>query len=141
MLIRKDDKLLFVMRQHTGFMDGKLSLPAGHVEEAETYAQGAVREAYEEVGLTIHASDLRHKYTMHRWAETSNPRSHTDVFFEASDWLGEPTNTEPEKHAEILWVPIHNLPINIMDYQRHALIDIFAGNGYGEFGWEIVITD
>jgi ADP-ribose pyrophosphatase YjhB (NUDIX family) len=45
-LVRDGDKILFVLREHTGFMDGKYSLPAGHVEEGERFTQAAARAAF-----------------------------------------------------------------------------------------------
>jgi 8-oxo-dGTP diphosphatase len=50
-LIREGDKALFVLRENTGYMDGKYSLPAGHVEAGESFIQAAIRETFEEVGL------------------------------------------------------------------------------------------
>lgn len=138
LLFRKGDKLLFVFREHTGYMDGNYSLPAGHVEEAETYMAGAMREAQEEVGLTVRQTDLRHVFTMHRWSEGQNPPARTDVFFETTEWGGEPLNNEPEKHSKIEWLSVGDLPENIMDYQRYALLQIVAGESYGEFGWSKV---
>lgn len=135
-LFRRGSKLLFVLRSQTGYMDGQYSLPAGHVEPAETYAIGAAREAMEEVGLTVTARQLRHVFTLHRFVATSLPQERTDVFFEALDWTGEPVNAEPHKHSEIDWLPATDLPAGIMDYQRYALEQIERGQTYGEYGWK-----
>jgi len=136
-LIRKDNTLLFVLRENTGFMDGCYSLPAGRVEHGETYAQGAAREALEEVGLTVALADLRHVFTGHRWDGSQEPPTRVDVYFEALKWTGTPSNLEPEKHSNIAWLPVDNLPENIMSYQRSALLKIFAGETYEEHGWDI----
>ena len=135
LLVRKDDKLLFVMRQNTGFMDGNYSLPAGRVEEDEPFTLGAVREAFEEVGLTVKVEDIKHVHTQHRYSSGSKFKQWVDVFFVADNWVGEPSNTEPDKHSKIEWLPINNLPDNIMDYQKNALDRIAKGKTYGEFGW------
>lgn len=134
-LIRKDDMFLFVMRENTGYMDGNYSLPAGRVEEDETFSNGAAREALEEVGITVDASNLRHVHTQHRFSKTSDKKQWVDVFFEADEWSGNPSNNEPDKHSRIEWLPIANLPDNIMDYQKNALDQIAAGRAYSEFGW------
>lgn len=134
LLIREGDKLLFVKRSNTGYMDGKYSLPAGHVEENETYAAGAVREAFEEVGLRVSPTSVKHIFTLHRHSDAAHP-AWTDVFFEATEWAGEPVNNEPEKHSEIAWLACNDLPEDIMNYQRFALTQIFEGKTYGEFGW------
>jgi 8-oxo-dGTP diphosphatase len=136
-IIRKEDSFLFVLRENTGFMDGNYSLPAGRVEENERFSTGAIREALEEIGITIDPANITHVFTQHRFSETSDKKQWVDVFFEASEWTGEPTNTEPDKHSRIEWLSIGNLPANIMDYQRHALVQIAAGESYGEFGWPV----
>ena len=140
LLVRKYGKLLFVMRSNTGFMDGKYSLPAGHVEAEETYSAGATREAFEEVGLHIEKAKIKHVFTLHRHSDDSHP-VWTDVFFEVTDWAGEPVNNEPHKHSSLAWFDDSSLPDSIMDYQLYALTQIAAGESYGEFGWPVAETD
>ena len=134
-LLRKDDKFLFVMRENTGYMDGYYGLPAGRVEENEPFSKGAAREALEEVGVTVNPESLRHVFTQHRYSKTSDKQQWVDVFFEADEWEGEPQNMETDKHSKIEWLPVTNLPDNIMDYQLHALKKLALGDNYGEFDW------
>ena len=134
-LIRRGDKILFVLRQNTGFMDGKYSLPAGHVEPGESFSQGAAREALEEVGVTVLPQDLQQVYAQHRYQNSESIR--VDVFFEATKWSGEPVNAEPHKHAKIEWISVDDLSDAIMDYQLRALQGILKGETYSEIGWTI----
>jgi ADP-ribose pyrophosphatase YjhB (NUDIX family) len=138
-LLKRDDQLLFVLREHTGFMDGTYSLPAGHVERGESFSQAAARETLEEVGVRVRATDLKQVFTMHRFQSDEDVR--VDVFFEASKWQGELSNAEPERHSKIQWMDIGNLSDDVMDYQLHALKQILAGNTYAERGWKIDKTD
>src|SRR5689334_15682904 len=101
MLVRQDNKLLFVHRTNTGYMDDTYSLPAGRVEPGERFLTGAVREAAEEVGVTVRPEDAKHVLTQHRF-ETPE-LIWVDVFFAAQTWTGEPRNAEPEHHDEIAW--------------------------------------
>jgi 8-oxo-dGTP diphosphatase len=137
-LVRDGDKILFVLREHTGFMDGKYSLPAGHVEEGESFTQAAARETLEEVGLTVNPEDLKHVFTQQR---NEGDHVRVDGFFEATKWQGEPHNAEPERHSKIEWKDSADLSDDIMDYQLHALKGILAGETYSELGWDIAKTE
>ena len=132
-LVRRDGQLAFVKRSNTGFMDGIYCLPAGHVEDMESFSAAAIREAVEEVGVTIQPEYLRFVHVMHRH---QGDHVRVDVFFEADEWSGEPTNAEPEKHSEFTWFTADNLPYDkIMDYQAFALKHILRGQSYSELGW------
>jgi|GEM_PF-2924475 len=50
-ILRKDDKIAFILRTNTGYKDGSYTLPAGHVEEGENYRAAAAREAKKKWGL------------------------------------------------------------------------------------------
>jgi len=135
-VLRKEGKIVFLLRSHTGYKDGTYTLPAGHVEDGESYKQAAVREAFEEVGVRIQPEHLRQVYTMQRDEKEKHVR--VDVFFEAAQWEGEPANMEPEKHGQIAWFKAANLPYDqIMDYQAEALHNILhTQTTYHERGWE-----
>jgi 8-oxo-dGTP diphosphatase len=131
-IVKRGSEILTILREHTGFKDGDYSLPGGHVEADETFLQAACREVLEEVGLQVNPEDLEYKVTVHRKAESS---IRIDVYFEITIWTGEPTNTEPERHAEIKWLSSDALPRNFADYMKFGLDCIKAGKTYGEFGW------
>ena len=134
----KDGAILFVKRSNTGFMDGMYSLPAGRVESDEVYTAAAVREAHEEVGISLNQDEIGFSYMQHRHSTEANSDTTvwTDVFFEAGPWQGEPYNAEPDKHSEVAWFYPDELPDDIMPYQRYALDRIAQGHLYGEYGWE-----
>ncbi len=132
-ILRKEGKILFVMREHTGYMDGTYCLPSGHVEEGENFITAAIRETKEEVGVTVARDNMRLLYTMHRQTEAD---IRVDLFFEADEWQGEPSNKEPHKHSSIAWFSLEDI-VNepIMDYQAVVLQAIIEGNAYSEWGW------
>jgi len=136
MLVHKDNLLLFVLRTHTGFMDGRYSLPAGRVEPAEAFRAAAIRETLEEVGLTVKPENTKYVYTQHRYQNDTT--IWVDVFFEAEAWSGTPVNASPEEHGEIAWFPIDALPADkLMDYQLAGIQGFLRGQNYGEFNWPI----
>ena len=132
-VLSKKDKILFMLREHTGFMDGSYCLPSGHVEDGENFIDAAIRETQEEVGVTVRRDKMRLIYTMHRQAAND---IRVDVFFEADEWEGEPHNKEPHKHGDIEWFSVEEIAKkSIMDYQAIALQAIIEGKIYSEWGW------
>jgi 8-oxo-dGTP diphosphatase len=136
MLVRKENKLLFVLRTNTGFMDGYYCLPGGRVEPGEAYLPAALRETMEEVAVTVKPEDARQFYLQQRYQ--SDDHIWVDVFFVAEQWSGEPKNALPDEHGEMAWFDIDDLPEDqILDYQMTAIRAFRAGGKptYGEFNF------
>lgn len=135
MLKRADGKIAFVLRSSTAWMNGFYGLPAGKVEENESFRQAAIREAYEEAGVVLKPKNLHHVVTCHRLASDEN-RAWLDMLFEASEWEGDVTNAEPDHHSEIAWFALDALPENVVPPIRSMLAQAQAGHTYCEYGWE-----
>lgn len=135
MLVRRDNKVLFVLRSHTGWMDGHYALPAGHVEKNESFVQAAQRELEEEVGLKATRDQFHHAVTLHEFKPAIS-EVRIGVCFEISDWQGEAVNAEPDKHDEIRWFSLDEIPEKLTSSTREALAAIKAGQTYAEFGWD-----
>lgn len=115
---REDGAIFFVRRARTGFMDGKLSLPSGHLEDGESVLEAAARETREEAGVIERPSDLEHVVTVHgRWRVA--PYLH--LFFRASRWEGTPHAAEPEKSSGCAWVHPGDDSADLIPYEREAL--------------------
>ena len=132
-LVGKDGKYAFVKRANTGWCDGYFGLPAGKVENGESFRQAAVREAKEEVGVDVQLTDLKFMVSAHRQSEDSE---WVDVIFEATSWSGEVINAEPEVHSEVAWFALTNLPENTVPQLRPLLEAIVAGEQYVEVNWD-----
>jgi 8-oxo-dGTP diphosphatase len=133
-LIRDGKNILFVLRQNTGYADGMYAMPGGHVEPDENFTDAGVREAMEEVGVSINPRDLKPLHTLHRVSKPGDVR--IGVLFEATTWTGQPHNREPERHGEIAWFNEDSLPYDkIIGFQAEALRSLADGNHYGELGW------
>jgi len=130
LIMRRGDQLLMIRRSNTGYMDGKLGLPSGHVEPHEAAEAAMVREAKEEVGITITPDDIQLAFTFHRAAEEGS-FEYIDLYFEATTWQGEPVNAEPDKCSELLWADSDHLPGDVIPAVHTALTSVSRGMHYG----------
>lgn len=126
-------EVLLQLRRGTGFMDGRWAHgAAGHVELGESALQAAVREAAEELGVVVDASDLAHVATLHRTVAVHQPsEERIDLFTTARSWSGEPAALEPERSAGLRWWPLDALPDDVVPHERQAL-EVLAGRGTGQ---------
>jgi 8-oxo-dGTP diphosphatase len=131
-VLRDGNKVAFVLRSGTSWMNDYYGLPSGKVEQHENFTNGAIREAKEEVDIDIDRDDLRPSLIMHRHSDDSD---WVDVFFEVDKWQGEVINAEPHMHSELAWLDLDSLPENVIPSVSFALEQIKAGVQYAEYGW------
>jgi ADP-ribose pyrophosphatase YjhB (NUDIX family) len=124
-------RVLLLRRFNTGYEDGSYSVVAGHVEAGESLTRAAMREAGEEVGVTLLPADLEVVHVMHRKANDER----VDFFLAVRRWAGEISNCEPNKCDDLSWRRLDDLPSNIIPYVRHALACFQCGQVFSEFGW------
>ncbi|MFA6553463.1 MAG: NUDIX domain-containing protein [Patescibacteria group bacterium] len=129
---QKDDKILLMKRQNTGFKDGSWSIPAGRLDEHESIRSGAIREAHEEVGVTVQLSDLSEPLLMHHHDERGE---RLYAFFLCQKWSGEFTNNEPDKCAGLGWHAPQAFPPEIVPHIKTAYENLMAGKQYAEYGF------
>lgn len=135
LLLRQNGKVAFLLRSNTSWMNGYYSLPAGKVEKGESFVECMVREAQEEVGVTVQPASLRHVMTLHH-LDSEQGSTWVAVFFEADQWDGTVTNAEPHKHGGLDWFDLNDMPDNIIPSVRFALQRIAGGQTYCEYGFE-----
>jgi 8-oxo-dGTP diphosphatase len=131
-VFRKQDKIAFLLRSNTDWMNGHYGLPAGKVEKDESFRAAAVREAKEEVGVAIKPEDLKFVFVTYRHEESSD---WINIVFEALTWEGDLYNAEPDVHGELVWFDPKDLPENMVPSVRIAIEHIEAGDSYAEYGW------
>lgn len=124
-------RVLLGQRQNTGWADGLFGLPSGHLEEGESATAGTAREAEEEVGVLVKTGNLRLVHVMHHRTDSGRMA----LFFEASDWSGEITNTEPDKCVGWAFHDPAQSDGQIVPYIGKALRHIASGDFYSEGGW------
>ena len=132
-ILRKNGKVAFVLRENTTWMNGYYGLPSGKVEKNERFLKATVREAKEEAGVDIELGNLEPVHMVHR---KEPDMTWVDLYFEATKWEGEPHNAEPHVHSELAWLDPKKLPKNTIPCIRYALEQIEAGKIYSEYGWE-----
>lgn len=129
-VLRRGGEVLLQLRQGTGYMDGYWAAGiAGHVEADESVFDAACREATEEIGVTLEASDLRPVTVMHRTG--GNHRAvdeRVDFFFDCRTWQGEPRVVEPNKTADLRWFPLAALPEPVVPHERFVLDGLRSGS-------------
>jgi 8-oxo-dGTP diphosphatase len=117
-IVRQEKRILLMKRANTGYGDGLLSLPAGHVDEGESTLIAASRELAEETGLQVHLTDWRLYCTMHR---KTHDREIIDIFLETGKWSGTPVNNEPSKCSWIGFAAIEDVGGDLIPYVAVAL--------------------
>jgi 8-oxo-dGTP pyrophosphatase MutT (NUDIX family) len=111
-------------------MDGHwAAAAAGHVEAGESVLDAAVREATEELGITIDPGDLVPLCAMHRTVEPHGPiDERVDFFFECRRWDGTPRTQESDKSADLRWFALDGLPEPIVPHEYQVMTAVRAGS-------------
>jgi 8-oxo-dGTP diphosphatase len=127
----QDGKVLLMRRAGSGYADGQLGLPAGHVDLGETPTACAVRETQEELGIRIEPSALTPGTTWFRMSQ--EPR--VDLFYTAPTWHGTREIREPHKCTELVWADPNQLPDDALKFLGHAWRDVQHGRILREYGF------
>ncbi|MFE6691334.1 NUDIX domain-containing protein [Streptomyces sp. NPDC057743] len=113
--------VLLQRSQNAKFAQGMWDLPVGKSEPGEPITETAVRELYEETGLTVKPEFLKVAHIIHGAWGVEAPNGFLTVVFAAHDWTGEPENREPRKHAQVRWVDVDAIPENFVETTSSAL--------------------
>jgi 8-oxo-dGTP diphosphatase len=95
----------------TGFGQGKIVAPGGHVEPGESPAEAASREVKEESGLCVGPSALTEAARI-TFLFPLRPAWDMEVaVFTGTSWSGEPAESDEIRPQ---WFPVANLPLDRM---------------------------
>jgi 8-oxo-dGTP diphosphatase len=132
--IIQDGKLLLGRRVDTGWMDGYLCPPGGHVEEGEIPTVAALRELKEELDIDLNPKELEFLCVA---ARNIPPREYVGYEFILRNLGVKPKNNEPEKCSELVWVDPHNLPSDVIPQFAEIIKRSLIGDAkYLELGYE-----
>jgi 8-oxo-dGTP diphosphatase len=111
-------KILLSRRKDTGWMDGLLCIPGGHIEKGETPRQAAQRELKEELDLDIKIDDLEFLCVA---ARNKQPVQYVGYQFALRGGNLKYINAEPDKCSELVWVDIDKLPTDVIHISRDII--------------------
>lgn len=132
-ILEKDSKLLFLLRQNSKFFNDYYGLMGGTVEQHESVADALIREAYEEIGITITKDNLHFAHCLS--FTNANNEDVLLLVFKVIDWDVEPINNEPHKCIELAWFSPAELPKNIIPRHRQIIEMVYNSILYSEDGW------
>lgn len=116
-IINDNDEILLVKRSLSSRTDpGLWSRPGGEVEFGETVHEAVEREVLEETGIRVKIDRF---LCMDENMEES--KHWIALGFLTRYVSGEVKNLEPDKHDEVKWVSLNDLPKNLTEYTRHSL--------------------
>lgn len=128
--MRRNQEVLLMRRQGSGYYDGWYSLPAGHVDPGELPKSALVREAKEELGIRVREDSLKLIHTLYR-TKSDATGDRVDIFFDGQ-WDGQPTIQEHQKCDDLHWFNQKKLPVNTIPYVRYVLQMVHENINYSE---------
>lgn len=69
LMLISGNKILLARRYNTGWKDGFYGVAQGHLNGGESVTHAMVREAKEEIGISVDTKDLKVVHVMHRKSE------------------------------------------------------------------------
>ena len=119
--IVKGDEILLIEKLR-GHGAGKVNAPGGRIELGETPEECAMREVFEEVGLTVLSADLKATLRFH---DTHNGFNMLGYAFVATEFTGQPKQSD---EAIPFWVSKKDIPYDRMwEDDRYWLPRILNG--------------
>lgn len=134
-ILTTDRQVLLMRRAGTGYRDGRLSLPAGHLDGGEDAVSGLLRELHEELAITVDAGACRLALVVHTAAEHPADSEYLHLFFTVDAWAGTPVIAEPDRCTELVWADRTHLPADVVDYVATALTAAGCGQRLLLHGW------
>ncbi len=135
LLLIHDDQLL-MLRRRSKFANGFYSVIAGCIDPDESATQAIIREAQEEANILIKPEWLRLGSVGYNTMNERGPTHEAvDFFFVSHKWENEIVNQEPDKHFDLAFYPLKNLPDPIIPFVKKGIEASLNGIPLVEYGW------
>lgn len=131
LIIKNKNKVFMTRRANTHYFNGYYSLPAGHVEDGELPVDAIIREAKEEVGITIAKKNVVFAHALYR-TKLDETGDRVDYFFIVEKYKGELKNCEPDKCDDAQWFALDKLPKKITPEVKHVFVLLKKKQVYSE---------
>lgn len=118
--VMRGDEILLVQREDSEVW----SLPGGEIDSGESPAQTAIREVYEETGLTVKLTRLVGLYTTPQWTAVNT----SNVVFAAEIVAGY-LRSDGSETLKVEFFPRGHLPDQLIAWVRSEVEDALAGIG------------
>jgi 8-oxo-dGTP diphosphatase len=93
-VVRRGNEVLLVKQQGPDDPAPNWALPAGRVEQGESFSQALAREVLEETGLqVVHPGALR---SVSHAVDTVSSNDYLALTFDVAEWRGEPKVCDPD---------------------------------------------
>lgn len=133
-LVLRDEHVLLLRRAGTGYGDGYLQPPGGHVLAGESPTDAALRECREEACIHIDRAAISPLCVM---PYGSPGGQGVDFLMHCAAFVGEPQVGEPHKADHIGWYPVAALPDSAVPFLAEAIACLREGRWYHEFGYPV----
>ena len=134
-LLCSQGRLLLMRRAGSGYRDGTLALPAGHLDGGEDAVSALVRELGEELGIAAAPGSCRLAIVVHSAPEDADDEEYLNLFFAVGAWSGTPEIREPHLCTELVWADPARLPADAIDYLPGVLDAISRAEPLVLSGW------
>ena len=130
-ILEQDNKIFFLRRANTGWADGMLVIPSGHVDKGDQVTEAAIKETKEEACVDVKLEDLKFVHVDYLRDE------YTNFYFKAKEWRGEPALGEPELASEAVWIDKDNLPDDVTPQLKRLFKQMKEGSYFSEIEREV----
>lgn len=132
-VLEREGKIFALRRANTGYADGHLHFPSGHVEAGELPVAAIIRELKEEAGIDVRAADVVPLHVQFSTGHNPGDRTYANFYYKILRWEGEPHVAEPHKADEAVWLDAGDLPDNFIRFQRPPVQPVAGQTFVSEF--------